>query len=58
MPGHGPLGTVDDVIAGAASLRAEPEREFHYVASDLLARNATRLRAGDRLAGGKLVLVR
>lgn len=38
---------LDDVIAVASDLRARPEREFHYVASDLLARNARRLRSSD-----------
>lgn len=38
---------VDDVISFATELRAEPEREFHYVASDILARNDGRLRADD-----------
>lgn len=38
---------IDEVLAIASDLRAQPEREFHYVTSDLLARNAKRLRAGD-----------
>lgn len=38
---------IDEVLAIASDLRAQPEREFHYVASDLLARNAKRLRASD-----------
>ena len=35
----------DDVIELAGRLRAQPEREFHYVASDLLKANDRRLRA-------------
>jgi 3-methyladenine DNA glycosylase AlkD len=35
---------IDDVVALAFALRAQPERELHYVASDLLAANASRLR--------------
>ncbi len=38
---------VDEVLTIACELRAQPEREFHHVASDLLARNAQRLRATD-----------
>lgn len=39
--------TVDDVLLAATVLREQPEREFHYVASDLLRANAQRLRADD-----------
>lgn len=38
---------VDDVLDAAMALRAQPEREFHYVASDLLRAHAKRLRASD-----------
>lgn len=38
---------VDEVIAAAMKLREQPEREFHYVASDLLRSNSGRLRAAD-----------
>jgi 3-methyladenine DNA glycosylase AlkD len=37
--------SIDSVVAGATQLRAQPEREFHYVAGDLLAVNGHRLRA-------------
>lgn len=37
--------SVDSVVDTAHELRGQPEREFHYVASDLLAANATRLRS-------------
>ncbi len=40
---------IDDVVAVAHRLRTQPEREFHYVASDLLRANQQRLRA-DHLA--------
>ncbi|MFK8025480.1 MAG: DNA alkylation repair protein [Ilumatobacter sp.] len=46
---------VDDVVDGAVELRSLPQREFHYVASDLLARNASRLRATDLAAMQRLV---
>ncbi|MGA9277528.1 DNA alkylation repair protein [Ilumatobacter sp.] len=36
---------IDGVIEIARYLRAQPEREFHHVTSDLLAANAHRLRA-------------
>ena len=39
---HAPI---DDVVATAHELRAQPEREFHYVASDVLRANQQRLRA-------------
>lgn len=38
---------VDDVLTAALELRKQPEREFHYVASDLIRANATRLRVTD-----------
>lgn len=38
---------VDEVLAVATGLRSEAERELHYVAGDLLARNASRLRPID-----------
>ncbi len=38
---------IDDVIDAAMVLRDQREREFHYVASDLLRANARRLRADD-----------
>ncbi len=38
---------IDEVLEIARDLRAQPEREFHYVACDLLARNANRLRSSD-----------
>jgi 3-methyladenine DNA glycosylase AlkD len=40
---------IDEVVAIAHGLRAQPEREFHYVASDVLRANRRRLRA-DHLA--------
>jgi 3-methyladenine DNA glycosylase AlkD len=39
--------SVDEVLAAALALREQPEREFHYVASDLLRANCKRLRAPD-----------
>lgn len=36
---------IDDVVEFAHRLRDQPEREFHYVASDVLRANETRLRA-------------
>lgn len=39
---HAPI---DDIVDTAHELRTQPEREFHYVASDLLAANAVRLHA-------------
>lgn len=38
---------IDEVLTIATDLRGQPEREFHHVASDLLARNAARLRPSD-----------
>ncbi|MEL6894032.1 MAG: DNA alkylation repair protein [Actinomycetota bacterium] len=38
---------LDDVVAVVDALRAHPEREFHYVASDVLRANDRRLRARD-----------
>lgn len=37
--------SIDAVVAQAYELRAQPEREFHYVAGDLLRANQQRLRA-------------
>ena len=37
--------SADDAVTMTMALRAQPEREFHYVASDVLAANARRLRA-------------
>jgi len=36
-------GPIDDAVALASRLRAQPEREFHYVAGDLLRANQQRL---------------
>ena len=41
---HSTQGSIDDAVALAHQLRAQPEREFHYVAGDLLRANQRRLR--------------
>jgi 3-methyladenine DNA glycosylase AlkD len=47
---------IDEVVAVAEGLRERPERECHYVASDLLAHHASRLRASDLAAMRRLVV--